>query len=138
MELGQNPENANVHKWILHSLLDYLKLMHLDLIRREALSIQVEPGKSYMLEFEGKVSRALKRQRIRLQLPMPALPKEEKIQKQHEISTSRTGMSRRRETSCRSNSQKKGEKEKNTPQGVRYFYTRSKTSSEESRPEPQL
>ena len=69
-----------------------------------------------MLEFEGKVSRAQKRQRIRLQLPMPALPKEEKIQKQHEPSTSRTGTSRKRETSCRSKSQPNGEKEKNTLQ----------------------
>ena len=109
MELDQNQENANTHERILHSLLDYLKTINLDLIRREALSIHIEPEKSYMLEFEGKVSRALKRQRIRLQLPTPALPKEEKTQIQYEPSTSGTGTSR-------SKSQTKGEKEKNTLQ----------------------
>jgi hypothetical protein len=58
MKLDENPENANAHKRILHRLLDYLKSLHQDLIRREARSIHVEPEKTYMLEFKGKVSRA--------------------------------------------------------------------------------
>jgi hypothetical protein len=42
---------------------------------KESLDINMEPEKSYMLEFEGKVSRALTKQRIMLQLPpMPSQP----------------------------------------------------------------
>jgi hypothetical protein len=69
-----------------------------------------------MLKFEGKVSRALKRQRIRMQLQMPAIPKEEANQRQYKLSASGTGTSRKTETSSRSSIQRKGEKAKNKPQ----------------------
>ena len=59
-----------------------------------------------MLKFEGKVSRALKRQRIKLQLPMPALPSEEESQRQNELTNTRTRTSRKTEN----NSQMEGEK----------------------------
>jgi hypothetical protein len=108
MELDQNPEKANTHERILHSLLDYLESIRLDLIRQEELSNHLEPEKSNMLKFEGKVSRAPKRQRIRLRMPMPAIHKEEENQRQHKLSTSGTGTSRKLETSSRSTSQRKG------------------------------
>ena len=50
-------------------MLENLEREHHDFVMKESLDINLKPEKSYMLEFEGKVSRALKKQRVRLQLP---------------------------------------------------------------------
>ena len=75
MELDLNPENVYVHEVILHQMLENLETEHHNFVMRESLDINREPEKSYMLEFEGKVSRALKKQITRLQLP--AIPSQQ-------------------------------------------------------------
>ena len=61
MELDLNPENVHVHEVLLHQMLKNLETEHNDFVKKESLDINKEPEKSYMLEFEGKVSRALKK-----------------------------------------------------------------------------
>ena len=67
MELNLNPEFLNVHEVLLHQMLQNLETEHNSFVMEQSLDINKELEKSYMLEFEGKVSRALKKQRIKLQ-----------------------------------------------------------------------
>jgi hypothetical protein len=77
MELDLNPENVYVHEVILHRKLENLEAEHHNFDMRESLDINREPEKFYMLEFEWKVSRALKNQRVKLQMPtMPSQPQD--------------------------------------------------------------
>jgi hypothetical protein len=69
MELNLNPEDLHVQEVLLHQMLENLETEHRKFIMKESLDINMEPERSYMLEFEGKVSRALTKQRVRLQLP---------------------------------------------------------------------
>jgi hypothetical protein len=50
MELDLNPENVNVHEVLLH-LLENLETEHHNFVMKESLDINMEPEKSYMLEF---------------------------------------------------------------------------------------
>ena len=69
MELDLTPDNVKVHEALLQQMLQILEKEHNEFIMKELLDVNKEPQKSYMSEFEGKVSRALKRHRTRLQLP---------------------------------------------------------------------
>ena len=69
MELDLDPENVSVHEVLLHQMLENLEREHNMYVVTENLDINIEHEISYMLEFEGKVSRALQRQRTRLQIP---------------------------------------------------------------------
>jgi hypothetical protein len=69
MELDLNPDNVKVHEALLQQMLQILEKEHNDFIMKELLDLNKEPQKSYMSEFEGKVSRALKKHRTRLRLP---------------------------------------------------------------------
>jgi hypothetical protein len=60
MELDLNPENVHVREVLLHQMLENFETEHPNFVMKESLDIKVEPEKSYMLEFEGKVSRAQK------------------------------------------------------------------------------
>ena len=68
MELDSNLENLHIHEGILHQILENLETAHHVFMIRESLDINKEPEKSYMLEFEGKVIRALIAQKVWLQL----------------------------------------------------------------------
>ena len=83
MELDLAPENVHIHVKILHSMLRYLERIHQDFIKEQSFSTNLEPDKYYMLKIEGKVSRALKRQRIKLQMHTPALPIGKQSQQQY-------------------------------------------------------
>jgi hypothetical protein len=87
-----------------------LETEHHDFVMKELLDINMEPEKSYMLEFEGKVSRVLKKQRIRLQLPpMSSQPTDrghhtENVAfrlMEHELANSMTSVSQAGSTSSR-------------------------------------
>ena len=67
MELDRNPNNVEVHEALLQQMLHILDKEHNDFIMKEMLDVNKEPQKSYMSEFEGKVSKALKGQRTRRQ-----------------------------------------------------------------------
>jgi hypothetical protein len=63
-----NLENLHIHEILLHQMLENLEIEHHDFIIKESLDINMEPEKSNMSEFEGKVSRALTKQKVRLHL----------------------------------------------------------------------
>ena len=56
MELDLDPDNVPVHEVLLHQMLENLEREHHDFVGKESLDINLEPEKSYMLEFEGKVA----------------------------------------------------------------------------------
>ena len=58
MELDSNLEKLYIHEGLLHQILEDLETAHHVFMMRESLDINREPDKSYMSEFEGRVSRA--------------------------------------------------------------------------------
>jgi hypothetical protein len=57
MEQDSNLGNLHIHEGLLHEILEDLETAHHVLMIRESLDINREPEKSYMSEFEGRVSR---------------------------------------------------------------------------------
>jgi hypothetical protein len=85
MELDLDPENVTNHEALVQQMLQNLEREHNDFITKELLDVNKEPQKSYMSEIEGKVSRALKSHRTKLQLPPePHQPTDRELQQEKE------------------------------------------------------
>ena len=59
MELELVPDNIPLNEAPLNQLLMALEQDHMEFVHKEGLDINREPEKSYMLEYENKVTRAL-------------------------------------------------------------------------------
>jgi hypothetical protein len=79
MKQDSNLGNLYIHKGLLHEILGDLETAHHILMISESLDINREPEKSFMSEFERRVSRALTAPEVRLKLAKTQLePEKEK------------------------------------------------------------
>ena len=74
MGLDLDPDNVKLHEALLQEYLQDLEKEHNDFIVKERLDVNKEPQKSYMTNLKGKVSRAIKKHRTKLQLPPGPAP----------------------------------------------------------------
>ena len=73
MGLDLDPDNVKLHKALIQEYLQDVEKEHNDFILKERLDVNNEPQNPYMTNLEGKVSRAIKKHRTKLQLrPGPA------------------------------------------------------------------
>ena len=66
LALETNPDNIQSHVAILGQMLKSLEQNHHEYVTKEQLDINLEPEKSYMLDFERKVKLAVEKQKKRL------------------------------------------------------------------------
>ena len=70
MELDLVADNIPSHEALLRQLLTALEQDHLEFMIKEGLNPNAEPEKSYMLEYERKVDRAVNKHNKRLYVPV--------------------------------------------------------------------
>ena len=66
LALETNPDNFQSHVAILGQMLKSLEQNHHEYVAKEKLDINMDPEKSYMLDYERKVKLAIERQKKRL------------------------------------------------------------------------
>ena len=66
LALETNPDNIQSHVAILGQMLKSLEQNHHEYVAKEKLDINLDPEKSYMLDYERKVKLAVERQKKRL------------------------------------------------------------------------
>ena len=67
MELNTTWDNVHTHEESVRQMLKALEMDHNEYVVKEKLDINLEPERSYMSEFQGKVDRAIKKHRAKLQ-----------------------------------------------------------------------
>ena len=71
LELENNERNIGVHKVLCRQLLGMLDKEHQAYVRKEGLSIENEPEKSYLKNFSDRVTRAVERKRSKFVVVQP-------------------------------------------------------------------